>query len=381
MTFFFGKLIFPGDGGSQLIGKLNRNNTSRYFCSRKTDDYFDMWLNLELLAPYVIECWIDNMKLIYDNVTRKSSNTAGVDIRTVDFGNTTSIDWLDPSKASPGRYFIDISSSLTKLGLHRGVSIRGAPYDFRRAPNDLAEYLANMTQLVEDTFHKNNNKKVVLVAHSMGCPTILYFLKVRSQSWKNKYIKCLVTLSGVYGGAVKALRTFASGDNLSVVLISPRTLRQEQRTFPSLAFLLPSDKFWNSSEVLIQTSKKNYTVQDYKQFFTDIDFMNGYYMWQDTSALINDLKPPGVELHCLHGVSVPTEESMIYKEGYFPNYQPTKVLGDGDGTVNLRSLEGCLRWKNSSKQKVYHQTFPKVDHMNILRHEPVLQYIDNLVKS
>lgn len=52
--------------------------------------------------------------------------------------------------------------------------------------------------------------------------------------------------------------------------------------------------------------------------------------------------------------------SLIFKPGKFPDGYPTFVYGDGDGTVNKRSLEGCLHWVGQQKQKIYHQTFPKV---------------------
>lgn len=51
----------------------------------------------------------------------------------------------------------------------------------------------------------------MLIAHSMGGPMSLYFLQNQPQQWKDQYIKCLVTLSGVWGGSVKALKVYAIG--------------------------------------------------------------------------------------------------------------------------------------------------------------------------
>lgn len=45
----------------------------------------------------------------------------------------------------------------------------------------------------------------------MGCPYLLYMLNHQPQSWKDKYVKSLVTLAGPWGGAVKVLRLMASG--------------------------------------------------------------------------------------------------------------------------------------------------------------------------
>lgn len=57
-------------------------------------------------------------------------------------------------------------------------------------------------------------------------------------------------------------------------------------------------------------------------------------------------------------------------------------MGDGDGTVNLRSLEGCNKWtpaKNGGK-RIYHQEFQGLDHMETLRNDKVAQYVHDLMK-
>jgi hypothetical protein len=41
-------------------------------------------------------------------------------------------------------------------------------------------------------------------------------------------------------------------------------------------------------------------------------------------------------------------------------------MGDGDGTVNVRSLAACSKWVNEQPQSVYVQAFPKRDHMAVL---------------
>lgn len=69
---------------------------------------------------------------------------------------------------------------------------------------------------------------------------------------------------------------------------------------------------------------------------------------------------------------------ITFKEGNFPD-SPDLILGDGDGTVNVRSLEACLRWQNKQSQKIYHVPMSQVDHMEILKHPNVLAYIQKVV--
>uniref|UniRef100_A0A0C9RIY1 PLA2G15_1 protein n=1 Tax=Fopius arisanus TaxID=64838 RepID=A0A0C9RIY1_9HYME len=130
-------VLVPGDGGSQVEAKLNKSSVVHYLCEKTSTEYFNIWLNLELLVPIIIDCFIDNMKLTYDNTTRTTSNTPGVDINIPGWGDPFMVEWLDPSKASPGGYFKDVGNMLVSdLGYVRNLSLRGAPYDFRKAPSN-----------------------------------------------------------------------------------------------------------------------------------------------------------------------------------------------------------------------------------------------------
>lgn len=80
------------------------------------------------------------------------------------------------------------------------------------------------------------------------------------------------------------------------VIASPITLREQERSLPSSAWLMPSDKFWDANETLVVTDKRNYTVNDYNAFFKDINYTDGWNMYLDTKDLIHDLTPPGVEV-------------------------------------------------------------------------------------
>lgn len=136
----------PGDGGSQMEARLAKPEVIHYIC-QKNADWYNIWLNLELLVPLVIDCWVDNVRLIYNNVTRKTVNSPGVETRIPGWGNPDVVEWLDPTNASPGAYFKDIGNALVNAGYVRGLSIRGAPYDFRKAPSKcIANILSHFSQ-------------------------------------------------------------------------------------------------------------------------------------------------------------------------------------------------------------------------------------------
>lgn len=75
----------------------------------------------------------------------------------------------------------------------------------------MGEMYTKLKALIEETYYKNNNTKVVIIAHSMGNPVTLYFLNHQSQQWKDKFIQSFIGLSGVWGGVIKSMRLFASG--------------------------------------------------------------------------------------------------------------------------------------------------------------------------
>ena len=111
--------------------------------------------------------------------------------------------------------FTTVEKSLIPLGYSRNEDVRGAPYDFRKAPNEMHDWMNDFKALVEHSYDTNDNQSVILLAHSMGSPLSLYFLNQMSQKWKDKYIRALMTLAGVWGGSVKALKVFAAGKSFA----------------------------------------------------------------------------------------------------------------------------------------------------------------------
>lgn len=63
----------------------------------------------------------------------------------------------------------------------------------------------------------------------------------------------------------------------------------------------------------------------------------------------------------------------------FPDVQPSVLYGDGDGTVNMRSLKGYERWIGKQKEAIYHKEFPGEDHLSTLKSNAVIQYILDLL--
>jgi lysophospholipase-3 len=120
-------IFIPGDGGSQIWAQLNRTlPPPHFFCSRHSK-LFELWLDVRLLVPEVIDCFVDNMRLTYNETTKKTSNSEGVETQIPGFGDTFSVEYFDASGYSYASYFAPIIRSLVTIGYTRGVNLRGAP--------------------------------------------------------------------------------------------------------------------------------------------------------------------------------------------------------------------------------------------------------------
>lgn len=92
-------------------------------------------------------------------------------------------------------------------------------------------------------------------------------------------------------------------------------------------------------------------------------------MYLDTKATVDGFVGPADidTVYCIHGSEVPTTSGMVYTpanafHSAFPDQMPTLLTDDGDGTVNLRSLQPCSRWKG-----VKYEVLPGANHLSIIQ--------------
>jgi len=154
-----------------------------------------------------------------------------------------------------------------------------------------ADYFLALKNLIEETYAVNGNQPVVLIVHSLGGLMTVTMLHETTQSWRDKYIRTVISLSGAWGGSAKAVKVFAigesalykifsyliaslylfvfyyTGDNLGAIVLSGSVLRTEQISSPSLAWLLPSPHLWGQNEILVEAESKNYSLSNLQEFF------------------------------------------------------------------------------------------------------------------
>jgi lysophospholipase III len=66
---------------------------------------------------------------------------------------------------------------------------------------------------------------------------------------------------------------------------------------------------------------------------------------------------------------------LDYKKSDDLSGTPELIYGDGDGTVNSRSLKGCTYWRGLQKQSITTLDIPKAEHFEILSNPQIVSYI------
>eukprot|EP00929_Paragymnodinium_shiwhaense_P119590 TRINITY_DN91494_c0_g1_i1.p1 TRINITY_DN91494_c0_g1~~TRINITY_DN91494_c0_g1_i1.p1 ORF type:complete len:433 (+),score=71.00 TRINITY_DN91494_c0_g1_i1:82-1299(+) len=367
-------VIVPGDGSNQLEAKIDKPETVKWFCHKKSD-WFRLWLSTSDLLG-ATSCWADNIKLIYDEQRDELTNNVGVETRVPYWGTTDGFEELDPKVPFHGSaVFRDMVAKLVSLGHTKNVTLRGAPYDFRYAPSSAVgkDFIQKLKSLIEETYEAQGQQRVSLISHSMGCLQTLYLLSQADQAWKDKHIEKWIPLGGPFGGSASEMRLHASGDSFGLP-ISPSYVREEQRSYETNFWLAPVPQ-WFEDRTLVISPTRNYTAQDYDTFFDDIGYPLGKTLLKRVLPLTASVPAPGVDVVCMYSTGVKTSEMFKYGDSF--DEAPEVIMGDGDGTVNEWSLKLCERWTAAGAQDRAASTrvFQGVEHQKMLTDEKVLKEV------
>ncbi|GAM18537.1 hypothetical protein SAMD00019534_017120 [Acytostelium subglobosum LB1] len=264
-------VLVPGVGGSSLEAKLNKNLSPHWYCVKK-NNWFRIWLGLSELA--VQDCWFDNMNVHYDNNTGDFSNAPGVLMRPMDFGGLNGIDYLDKAFGFPislTNVYGDMIMFFKDLG-YTSTNLIGAPYDWRMPISQLEKdgWFNQFRLLIEDTYHNNNEQKVVLLCHSMGGLLSLHFLNSMTDEWRLKYLDSFVPIAAPWSGSPNALRTIISGDDFGITFMSWNKLRDFSRESGGVAQLLPTNINYEDNHVFVSNKGKDYQIAHTSDLFDSI---------------------------------------------------------------------------------------------------------------
>lgn len=383
-------ILIPGAGGNQLEARLTADYRPADIICRisaltRHGEWFRLWFDPSVLISPLTRCFAERMKLTYDTSTDDYRNAPGVETRVPNFGSTESLRYLDPNLKQITDYMAYLVSALEGLGYSDGQNLFGAPYDFRYGlaplghPSMVGEqYLHDLRTLIESASAANYGRPVILLAHSLGGLFALHLLDRSSVSWRQQFVKHLVTLSTPWGGTVQEMLTFASGYTLGIPIVDPLAVRGEQRSAESNLWLLPARRVFNELPLVYGNNNKSYSAKDMPEFLKDIGFEEGVYPYETRiqPMVARTVEPIGVPLTCIVGMGVETPETLFYGRDKGFDEQPRVMYGNGDGTVNAASLMALEKeWSEAGRKQMKVLKLQGISHSSILKDKAAITKI------
>ncbi|KAG2542374.1 hypothetical protein PVAP13_9NG852502 [Panicum virgatum] len=209
-------------------------------CSRvEGEGWFGLWTNRTWeLDVERAECFVEQMRLVYDPVLGDFRNLPGVETRVPYFGSAAGSGSKIPTH--PEFCMGALRSALGRLGYREGETLFGAPYDPRYAPpmpgqtsQFYSRYFRQMARLIEDASERNNGRPAIVLGHSFGGAVALEFVRNAPLQWRDRFVKHLITVAPTWsGGYVRPLTAFVSGLDLFFIPAAPQlAMRSMWRTF------------------------------------------------------------------------------------------------------------------------------------------------------
>ncbi|CAH0387827.1 unnamed protein product [Bemisia tabaci] len=375
-------ILVHGVSSSQIMGRYHTHGHPKR-CEEKSvgkDGWEHFWFNIDMAAwgKHVLKCWAYRFKLLYDRNTHKCRNQNGVETRPKGkLGSLKCCEYLTQSPASKtlslSKYFHQLADRLRHKGYSTDLSLKAHCYDWRYAPPQLDEqgYYNSLTELVEKVA-TDTQRKVALVAHSMGGLTTAYFLLNKTQDWKDKYIHAFVTGGTPWLGSIWSLAGYIVGQNYKVPSVDKNVMKKLTATFQSIAFLLPEEETYKNTVVVEWIPmNKTYTANQYQEFFADVGFGDAYLMRQDVRHLFPvPLDKLGVRYHCVWSnvsKAATAEKFRVHEKKMNDANDYEIVYGDGDKTVNAKSLRYCEKFQGNHS-KITVKYLPGYTHKKLIQH-------------
>ena len=148
---------------------------------------------------------------------------------------------IDPEVTQYFKLFIN---RLLEMGYKSGLTLQAIPYDFRLLSGE-DQASSNLGTLIK-TLSSFNNKKVVIVAHSMGNSKTMYGLWHMSQADKDSSIAAYFAVAPPFIGAAKPIDYLTCGSSEFFFLhfgIDMKTWKLSAGSFTSVFELAPSTTY------------------------------------------------------------------------------------------------------------------------------------------
>jgi len=379
-------VLVPGLASTQLDVRVrqgfNRSGACRSRFWQNETEWHRMWIDASYFVPGQTACILDRMTFSWNSSTGELTDKPSLESRTKGWGNTTTIDYLDPDlhpryvKGKGSVFGFLIEHLVDTYGYQPGVDLRGAPYDWRRAPSSqiIQDMLKRLKSLVEETY-KAQGAKVMLVSHSMGGNMVMSFLRMMTQDWKDEFLVGWVSIGTVFGGSTKIVVTQAAGENMGIVTIPKANMVYPERTWESMWWMFPHPRVFDSHTIVASSPSRNYTLAEMRELFAKLNYSDGYdFFTGRVKPLEDDLSPFGVPLHCFYSTGIDTLAHMNYNNDDLKGYPKVTATKVGDGAVNEASLEVCRRMEPASVH-----FYRGIEHLEMIQRSDTIKDISEVI--
>lgn len=340
----------------------------------------DWFLNDQPDGGFNQVCRDKLLTLAYDSnpatpMAKRFSNQPGVTVELLQYGKTESAPFYEP-----------LYSFLESAGYERNQNIRVAGYDSRLTP-DMGGFLRRTIGLIEETYQKNRNTPVHLVAHSNGPLYAQYLLTHTSQAWKNKYIHGFTPLAGNWPGQGLLYPVYFTGLNTisfsypadTANAASSATMYQSH---PSSYMSSADPAVFQNQEIVVEDVQggRSYTPQDNIQLFQDAGlslsaelaaYYTGFVKFADPASF------PNVDVYAEKGSGVPTTvgfklQNLSVGQVIDPLDPTIAFTRDGDGNQEDITNDAIQVWQNMPCFR-FEFTDNALDHFTLAGDPAVLQ--------
>ena len=307
-------------------------------CKRENKKFETMWARTKNLKPNNFDCLADYLKMKIDPVTGDVQNRAGVEVQPTRFGSTYGVERLDPDDYVGVTYmFHKMVHALKKRGFTENSTLYGAPYDWRLLPTT-GSWVEQLTALIEGAYVKTG-RRVVLVAHSMGCAFSHHFLAVKGDAWNKKFIEHWFPVSPTFVGAPTAMYfVLANATNYMPRYLAPAC--DLFRDIESMYYLTPKHQYGIDIPIA-KTDKHVYTPRNVTELFKLLGVPHTTTVLNKAQKVYNTVAftHPGVSTTVIYSLGVQTIDVVTYnKEEDVGNVVPRFTYTDGDGLVPKNSM-------------------------------------------
>lgn len=153
-----------------------------------------------------------------------------------------------------------------------------------------------------------------------------------------------------------------------------------------------TDGTFGPKQVIVSSSVKNYTAYDIAEIIDAEGLDNMLQIYKEVSPLLigEGFAAPGVDTYIVYGFNVTTHCGLLYDKPFEKGVEPPapydlyyRCNDDGDGTVNLNSLQRAgLTWASDARQHgfVLNVTrFIHMEHMAAVHDTRVLDFLSALI--